>query len=245
MSDLDRELPFAFTADLTFFEKSGGGKKSRRLAGVASTEEPDQQGEIMIQKGIDWSYFLSKGYFNDNHDKTIGGIIGYPEALQMYRQGDELPDGTIAKSHCTWVEGYLLQNDRRATEVWEKGLALRDTPRKLGLSVEGRARARSLDGSVVAKSLVRHCAVTHMPVNEGATANLFLKSLSQLEGASPDQLENAWEAFSKALTDQGLARRETRLSKARAIDVVMHRYPGISKEKARAVVEQIISRRRT
>ncbi len=267
-----REFPFAYVdgnSSVAFFEKSDAPEgRRRRINGVATAEEEDQQEETLVQSGIDWDYFLTKGFFNDNHDKTIGGVIGYPETVQFYRRGATLPDGLIAKANCTWVDGYLLEKDPRATTVWEKGLALQGTPRQLGFSIQGKALARSYDGKVVTKSFVRHCAVTHVPVLASTRANLISKSLSALENATPADLDRAWEAFEKAislgepsitlpegeLTGEGIARilarrdepgsrkkkrRKRVLTKAQSIEIVGARYPGISTEKARRVVELI------
>ncbi len=276
MSALDRDIPFAFTADASFFEKANAEPgKRRRVAGIMSTEEEDQEGEVILQKGIDWSYFLSKGFFNEHHDKTIDGLIGYPEQLQPFRAGAELPDGEIAKANCTWVEGHLLENDERADRIWKKALALKNTPRKLGFSIEGRSRARSQDGKTVIKSMVRHCAITHMPVNAGSGLTAFMKALSLAEHAAPEDIERAWITFAKSitvgeadsiivpagpLTGEGVARLTSRrdapgkrrrrkpisISKAQAVEYVLDRCPGLSNEKARRIVEIIErSRRRT
>lgn len=210
MSALDRDIPFAFTADASFFEKANAEPgKRRRVAGIMSTEEEDQEGEVILQKGIDWSYFLTKGFFNEHHDKTIDGLIGYPEQLQPFRAGAELPDGEIAKANCTWVEGHLLEGDERADKIWKKAIALRNTPRKLGFSIEGRSRARSQDGKTVIKSMVRHCAITHMPVNAGSGLSAFMKAISVAEAAKPEDLERAWLMFAESISAGSFAKSIT------------------------------------
>lgn len=203
MSALDRDLPWQFFADATVFEKADAPEgKRRRIAGVISTEEKDQQGETIVQRGMDFSYFLSKGWLNDHHDKSIAGIVGYPESIRFFSKGDTLPNGEKARANLTWCEGYLLENDARADAIWNKGLALAGTGRQLGFSIEGSAKARSADGRTVLKSVVTHCAVTHKPVNAGTTASVFLKALGDVDAAQLDtaQLERAWDAFAKALS---------------------------------------------
>lgn len=274
MADFDREIPFRFFAEATFFEKADAAEgKRRRIAGVISTEEQDQQGETIIQRGIDFSYFLEKGYFNDHHDKSIGGIVGYPESLRVYRRGETLPNGEVARANLTWCEGRLLENDPRADAIWNKSQALAGTDRQLGFSIEGNARARSEDGKTILKSVVTHCAITHKPVNAGTTASVFLKALVDVEAARPDQLDRAWAAFSKALTmgepspppvslepkagegaarvmsrrDEPRGKRQRRrrvLSKAQAVDAIVDRVPGMTREKAARVLRVILARRR-
>lgn len=273
MADIDREIPFRFFAETSFFEKASEPEgKRRRVAGVISTEEEDQQGETIVQRGIDFSYFLEKGYFNDHHDKTIAGIVGYPESVRVYRKGDTLPNGERARANLTWCEGRLLENDPRADAIWKKAQALEGTDRRLGFSVEGSARLRSDDGKTILKSVVTHCAVTHKPVNAGTTASVFLKALVDVEAANPAQLDRAWDAFAKALsmgepspppvspepkTGEGAARvmsrrdeprakrkrRARQMTKAQAIDAIVDRYPGMTKAKAARVLAAILARR--
>lgn len=246
-----KPLPFALRADASFFEKADAAPdRQRRIAGIASSEEEDQDEQVVLQDGIDWSYFLDRGFLNDNHDKSIAGIIGYPESLERFRKGQKLPDGQTAKAALTWVEGYLLKNHARADTVWNTGLALQGTPRALSFSVEGKSRVRTLDGRTVVKSLVRHLAVTHIPVNAGARATLMLKSLARAQTAGPSALRRAWAAFEKALRPADAAqiispratrRRDGRLDKDQAVELVRARHPAISEETARRVVNAIFA----
>lgn len=237
---LHQELPFAFACDAHFFELEKAAAQPgqrRRVAGAATDEDEDQDEETVLQDGIDWSYFLRRGFINENHDKTISGIVGYPARIERFQKGAELPDRTTARSNLTWVEGFLLENDTRADAIWQKGLALQGTPRALGFSVEGKSRLRSDDGSTVIKSMVRHLAITHQAVNPNTRANFLLKSLARVREASPDTLEKAWRDF-------GLSFREGRATKTEAIAHVRDRVPGISNEQARRVVEVLLERRR-
>lgn len=247
MSALDRELPFAVDAEGYFFEKAGEGSKKRRVAGVVSNEEEDQDGQVLLQDGLDFEYFLSKGFFNEHHERSIGGIVGYPELVQKFKKGDTLPNGALAKGKCTYAEGHLLENDPRADVIWQKGLALKGTPRSLHFSVEGKVRALSPDQKYVVKAIVRNCAITAHPVNaNGVNARLFMKALDLSAGAEREDLERAWDAFAKALDVRsdavGGAAPKTNLSRAQAVDVVVARYPGISRQTAKRVVAAIAAR---
>jgi len=155
-------------------KKSASGK--RIIRGYASTEDMDQQGEIILQKGIDFTPLLKSGFLNYDHQyKTLNGaklpiIVGYPTRAEIRDKG-------------LWVEGELLKSDgtstseqlRLADELWELGQALQKSgTRSLAYSVEGGVIERK--GNRIVKSVVRHLAVTHKPVNAEATVELFAKS---------------------------------------------------------------------
>ena len=38
-----------------------------KIGGIISTDTVDQQGDMILQEGMDFSYFLDKGYFNYEH----------------------------------------------------------------------------------------------------------------------------------------------------------------------------------
>ena len=54
------------TGVLEVFEK-GTGDKRIKLRGIISTEHRDRQGEVILQRGLDFRPFLDYGWFNDNH----------------------------------------------------------------------------------------------------------------------------------------------------------------------------------
>lgn len=256
-------LPFALDISrASFFEKAHHGAKDRFVAGILSTDRFDTDREALVQTGLDFSYFLSRGVLNDSHQRSVAAIVGYPEEVLAFNKGETLPDDTKATRPCTWAEGRLLQDDELADAVWKKGLALRGTPRALGFSLEGKWLARSADKRVVTKAEVYNAAVCAAPKNVDSTLALFTKALD----ASPDQLEEAWGAFAKALglgepspnlpegpvnaeeaarilaiRDQPRGKRKKRLSKAEAINFVLGRYPDLSMNKARRIVEVIMA----
>lgn len=168
------ELPAEFLA------KSEEGRPPRRcLKGFASTCTEDQDGEEIVQKGIDFRPLLETGYINYDHQyREIAGvrmpvIIGYPTDGRMLTKG-------------LWLEGELLSGDpmaseqlRLANEVWELGNALQKAgdKRRLAYSIEGYIPKDGRRGKKVVKSVVQHVAVTHKPVNVECSVELFAKSL--------------------------------------------------------------------
>jgi hypothetical protein len=185
-------IPFDFELAFDAFEKADAeAGKQRRIGGLASVETRDRQGEVLLQRGLDFTDFLKAGWFNDNHSRKTTDILGYPEVVSFVRKGSILPTGKVAKADGHWVEGYLLDTEN-ADEVWKTAKALQKTKRRLGFSVEGRVRKRlGKSGSTVAKALVRNVAITNCPVNTDATMDMLAKSLQAVEDADPEGMEKA------------------------------------------------------
>ena len=170
------ETQVLFQAEIDFVKSETDGR--RIVRGYASTENLDQQGEIILQNGLDFGPLLKSGFLNYDHQyQEIAGtrmpvIIGYPTHAEMREKG-------------LWVEGELLKSDiqnpaseqlRLANEMWELGLALQKSGRRtLSYSVEGSVIKRS--GNKIEKAIVKHLAITHKPVNPDCTVEIFAKSL--------------------------------------------------------------------
>ena len=167
------EHSFAFDFDVEVFHKSGGAHP-RRIAGFVSTENMDQQGETLIQAGLDFSHFLSKGWFNDNHGRDTTDIVGWPESAELIEKGGK---------RGWWVEGHLLETEK-ATRLWELANALQKSDRRLGFSVEGKILERQGSaGEIVAKALVKNVAITNSAVNDATRMDVLAKSLSAMNKA--------------------------------------------------------------
>lgn len=177
-----QSIPFEFEVPISFFEKADAGAgKQRRIGGIISTDSKDRQGEVVLQNGLNFSPFLEYGWFNDNHSKITTDILGYPEAVKFFRKGAQLPDGTIAKTNGHWAEGYLL-NTKKASDIWDTGIALQQTNRRLGYSIEGSVQKRTgSDAKTVAQATVRNVAITNCPVNGDSRLEVLAKSLLAVE----------------------------------------------------------------
>ena len=136
-----------------------------RIAGYASTNHPDRQGESILQKGLDISDFVNYGYFNWDHDNTK--ILGYPDKAK-----------TGIDNLGFFVEGVLLQTPL-AKSIWDTAVALKksNAPRRLGFSVEGKTLQRDDNGKIL-KAKVYNVAITNNPVNVNATFDALCKSFS-------------------------------------------------------------------
>jgi hypothetical protein len=190
---------FRFNTPVDFFEKADApAGQRRRIGGVISTENRDQEGEVILQRGLDLQPFLTKGWLNDNHSKaTADGVLGYPQSVKQFQKGERLPNGKIAKAACTWFEGYLLEGWPPADKVWNLGKALKGTGRQLGYSVEGSIvkrvgaktvfkKSRDGDGGqwvgdTVAKAVVRNVAITNCPINADTSMEVLAKAFADAD----------------------------------------------------------------
>ena len=134
------------------------------IEGVASVEVPDIQGDTVILAGMDLSYLLNRGYFNDNHAKSTDGKVGVPTEARATPEGLK-------------VRGYLFDTPR-AKGILDLADALKKSgsDRRLGFSVEGKTIKR--DGKIVKRSWIKDIAITAEPVNPYTYMDV-IKSISE------------------------------------------------------------------
>lgn len=166
---------FRITASI---EKAApNSKHRRRISGVASTPDKDLQDETVRSEGLDATYFLKSGYYNWNHSHDPGDLVGYPEVAR-------------ATANEFYTEGYLLENHKKADDVWElmNSLELSKADRKLGMSIEGVVTERHFKD--VRKAIVRQIALTYCPINQSTYVDIVkalgmvAKSLSTNSGTA-------------------------------------------------------------
>ncbi|NBS88444.1 hypothetical protein EBS67_00270 [bacterium] len=178
---IDKGMTATFEVPLTFVKSfvgeyvspDGEKKKGRIIEGIASTEDKDQQGEIVLQEKMDCSYLLEKGYLNWNHSHAPEDQIGKPLEVIKMEGGPDTPAGRP----CTFFRALLLDGIPRADAVWKLALSLQEsqsigTSRSLGFSVEGGVRVR--EGHLLVETVVRHMAATHEPVNAQSVARCVM-----------------------------------------------------------------------
>lgn len=194
---------FKIKAPLAFFEKADAPDGQQlRIAGVVSTEARDRQKEIILQNGLDFSYFNEHGFFNDNHKKGADNILGYPTGKpKQFRKGSILPNGKKADYNCTWSEGYLLDTPR-GRNTWENGKALQGTDRQIGFSLEGNITSRAgIDNLTATSAQVRNIAITECPVGYGTSMDALAKAMT--EAMSDEELEKTLSMSTSAGTGNG------------------------------------------
>ena len=147
----------------------GGDGDQMRIAGVASTEDRDMDGQILKPDGFDLSSFIKGGFFNWHHGSTKdpSSIIGEPTKATIRKgsNGQEL-----------YVEGVLYKGNDKAKQVWELAQTLQkaDSKRRLGFSIEGQATGfDDSDPTIVKSAKIHNIAITHMPKNPGSVMNII------------------------------------------------------------------------
>ena len=169
------EVPLTYIKSFVgnYTTSMGDIKKGRIIEGIASTEDMDQQGEIVVQDKMDCSYLLEKGYLNWNHSHSPEDQIGKPLEVIKLAGGPSTPKGLP----CTFFRALLFESMPRAEAAWTLSKALEESAgvgedRHLGFSVEGGVRVRH--NNILMETMVRHMAATHEPVNAQAVARCVL-----------------------------------------------------------------------
>jgi len=225
-------------------EKAGDDVEvSRSIGGFASTEDLDRQGEIVVQKGLDFSEFVSWGWFNDNHRQETSAALGYPT------------DARLEKGRW-WVEGNLIPGYPPSDRIWElaKSLARMQAPRKLGFSIEGKVVER--DGyNKILRAKVRDVAITRMPVNTSCSWSVLTKAFADPSAVS-DAADKALSVTttSPAAGGPGVLRPEelesspTLLTSGpafqHAMRLVKHRWPHLTEKATQRAARFVVHRAR-
>lgn len=167
--DIASDGTFNFFVPIEAVSKSGESEKDekRLIQGIASTDDKDLQGEIVAQKGIDFSYFLKFGYINEDHKDGPEYRVGEPIEARLTANG-------------LWIKAELYNdpNKPRADVWWKhiKTLSNSSSKRKVGFSIQGKVLRR--DGNTIVKCWLQDVAITVSPVNTKTWAEIC-KSLSQ------------------------------------------------------------------
>lgn len=158
---------FWVPAQAVKLSKANKDKKGPRrwIQGIASTSTKDLQGEVVVQHGIDFDYFLKHGFFNNDHKPGFENKVGQPTECKLTPQG-------------LWVKGFLFENKKISDDIWEMLHSLESTPgatRRIGFSIEGKVKRRS--GNKIDSCWIQDIAITPAPVNTTTWAEIA-KSLS-------------------------------------------------------------------
>ena len=167
---------------------TGADKSGKRwIQGIASTNVKDLQGEIVDQQGIDFSYFLKHGYFNNDHKPGFENKVGQPTECRVTKNG-------------LWVKGYLFEGNKISDDIWNMMNTLDKTGsnRRVGFSIQGKVQRRS--GSNINQCWIQDIAITPAPVNHTTWCEIA-KSLSaqKWEFNKSDNQDNEDDQKEKAL----------------------------------------------
>lgn len=139
-------------------EKGEGGKPTRGyIEGIASAENVDEDGEIIVQDGMT----ISKGTpVTLEHPAGVVNIIG--EVVEVSRS-------TVNGHAATLVKAAIMLTDKLGKLIWDKSVALKKAAMtmRLGFSIEGSAAKRCADNPRrILKAIVGSLAVTWSPRNK-------------------------------------------------------------------------------
>lgn len=161
----------------------------RTVVAMITSDAVDEEGEVVVPEGIDYSRFLKTGgvvFYNHEYDKpcgtcvaikhTAGGIIAttkFPERPANYT-GDWLPDATFA----------MFASDPPIVKSFSIGFSYLETrnPNKKDYAKYGRDDIKR----IVSKSKLLEYSVAPLPMNADATAIQVNKRLENLS----DQPDN-------------------------------------------------------
>ena len=180
----ENDFKFVVPADM---EKAQDG--SWKVRGLASTSQTDQQGETIIQSGIDLTPIdKRKGVLNWDHKKGPENTIG---VLDGYKRGEQ----------GLYIEGRLFKKHTKAKAVKEIMESLGEADHgRMGLSVEGKILERDkMNPKIIKKCQISAVALTMNPVNVSTYADI-VKSMNSAEELEIDAVETAPEASSDEVT---------------------------------------------
>lgn len=165
---MDKKFQFHIPVELV---KSDDDENEWKVAGIASTEDQDLQGESVIQDGIDISLLKAgRGLFNFDHQKGPENVLGQIEDAEFV---------THEGRKALLVKGYLFKHQDRAKAFYNilKSLKKGTGPR-VHMSIEGKILERDFrNPKAIKKARVEKVALTLDPVNPYTYAEL-VKSLN-------------------------------------------------------------------
>jgi hypothetical protein len=158
---------FPFDLEKAGEVEPGDGDMFAPIKGIVSSERRDEDGEIVRQDGIDWSYFKSMGKLTYGHPATVANVIGEPIEVTP----TTLEDGTAAHA----MKGRLFLIDELGSKVAKKARTMQKSGARarLGLSVEGHVLERDKnDPKTIKRCKVITVAVDANPKNPDAQMEL-------------------------------------------------------------------------
>jgi len=174
LTSSEQNSAFRLWSPFNIVEKGDSDTTRRgRIEGIASSEAMDADKEIVVQKGLDWTWFLTKGFVSLEHPLGVNNIVGEPV---------EVSPITLDGVEATKLTCDLLLDDPAAKSIYDKARTLKkaDSNRRLGFSIEGRVLDR--DGDTINKAEVVSVAISAVPKNpltwfKPIMASMFWRSL--------------------------------------------------------------------
>ncbi len=160
---MENNFKFIMPAELSKAEDG-----SWKIAGLASTESKDLQGEILLRSGLDLSPIdQNKGWLNFDHSSKLEDRLGTLDGYSITDKG-------------LMVSGTLFKHVPKAQAVQQIMASLKEQGQigRCGLSVEGVITGRSsTDSKIITGAKINAVAITFSPVNTDTYVDL-VKSMS-------------------------------------------------------------------
>jgi hypothetical protein len=178
-------------------EKAGSKDPLRgQIRGIATSEAVDADDEIILQDGLDWSYFKSRGLITYEHPLGALNIVGHPTRVISTKV-----NGLAA----TAIEGELYLEDPLGKQLWEKARTMKKAggARSLGFSIEGKVLPGGRDGKKIRKAKVHSVAISPVPKNPDSWWEPLAASLSHAFRAGHSMREILAKAEAAGYPAQG------------------------------------------
>ena len=205
-------------------EENKEEEKFAPISGLISSETKDLQGDTLLQGGVNWDYFLKKGWLNYEHKQGPEFIVGEPISL-------EKRDGS------TYLKGKLYLNTDLGKAVYNTAKAISEvSDRRIGFSVEGQVLERDKnDSSIITKSRVLNVSVTAHPVNPDSKLEILARSMyakKEQEEQHEEKVEEQQEKVDKT--------PKSKLTYSKIKKIIQKVMPNIEKEECEYIASKII-----
>lgn len=224
--------------DLVKGNPNGGDEEPMvgKITGIASAETTDQQGETLVQAGVDWSYLLSKGWLNDEHKAGADNVLGEVTAIRP----------TILKGvPATAIDGLLYLHKPRAKEIYRTAQAMQKagTGRRLGFSVEGEVLLRDdRDRKRIIKSRVMNLAVTAHPVHADARLETLVRSMAAIGYPTPAYVGSGLGALVPQDLEGSVATGTYgAISRAHLESMIRQEFPTLSQDELQKLMNRLLA----
>lgn len=134
------------------------------VQGVMTSDDKDEESDVIDPGGMDCSYFLEKGWIKYEHGNNPDQFIGEPLEIRL----GTFKHPKLNKSiHGIFVKGRLFANRELARKAVQtiQDLQKSNTKRCMGWSIEGNVVERDRKTGKILKSVLRNVVLTMNPVN--------------------------------------------------------------------------------
>jgi hypothetical protein len=141
------------------------------VQGLITSEEKDEEDDVVDSEGADCSYLLEKGWIKYEHGNNPRQFIGEPLECKV---GQFEHPGLHKLVKGIYIKGRLFAGRALTKEAVEtmEDLQKSKTKRRMGFSIEAGVKERCKKTGRVLKSIVRNVVLTMNPVNTTTWAEL-------------------------------------------------------------------------